>query len=194
MRTKQLAAGIIAAVLAVGLLAGCGSKAENSSSSEAASSSSEAAPETKSEASAGELLPDNSDENSIHKITDPASAFASSVGWGPGTAGTSLKAVIAAADMMSWAEENELAKYSGAAETVLADWYGDLTDAQQANFAEAWPLIKADAASLLTNKSGMLGLISDAGLSADALPGCTLKNWNALKDILDDIVPEVELQ
>ena len=36
----------------------------------------------------------------------------------------------------------------------------------------------------------MTGRFADAGLDADTLPGCTLKNWQALQTVLDDIVPE----
>ena len=36
----------------------------------------------------------------------------------------------------------------------------------------------------------MTDRIADAGLDADTLPGCTLKNWQALQSVLDGIVPE----
>ena len=39
----------------------------------------------------------------------------------------------------------------------------------------------------------MSGRIEDAGLDASTLPGCTLKNWQALQSVLDDCVPAVEL-
>ena len=46
------------------------------------------------------------------------------------------------------------------------------------------------ALDLLSDKDSMTGRIADAGLDADTLPGCTLKNWQALQSVLDDIVPE----
>ena len=47
-----------------------------------------------------------------------------------------------------------------------------------------------DANALLTATSSMTGRIEDSGLDPDALPGCTLKNWQALQTVLDDCVPE----
>ena len=43
------------------------------------------------------------------------------------------------------------------------------------------PLIKDAALDLLSDKDSMTGRITDAGLDADTLPGCTLKNWQALQ-------------
>ncbi len=37
----------------------------------------------------------------------------------------------------------------------------------------------------------MTDLITDAGLDPDTLPGCTLKNWQALQNVLDSCVPAV---
>ena len=51
-------------------------------------------------------------------------------------------------------------------------------------------MIKDAALDLLSDKDSMTGRIADAGLDADTLPGCTLKNWQALQAVLDDIVPE----
>ena len=51
-------------------------------------------------------------------------------------------------------------------------------------------MIEPDALSLLSDKDSMAGRIEDAGLDPDALPGCTLKNWQALQTVLDDCVPE----
>ena len=54
-----------------------------------------------------------------------------------------------------------------------------------------WAMIEPDALSLLSDKESMTGRIEDAGLDPDALPGCTLKNWQALQTVLDDCVPAV---
>ena len=77
-----------------------------------------------------------------------------------------------------------------AIQEAFYSWYDGLTDNQQEGFAEAWPLIKDAALDLLSDKDSMTGRIADAGLDADTLPGCTLKNWQALQSVLDDIVPE----
>ena len=50
--------------------------------------------------------------------------------------------------------------------------------------------MQADAAALLTAKSDMLPRIQDAGLDPNLLPGCTVKNWQALEDVLDSHLPK----
>ena len=77
-----------------------------------------------------------------------------------------------------------------AIQEAFYSWYDGLTDNEQEGFAEAWPLIKDAALDLLSDKDSMTGRIADAGLDADTLPGCTLKNWQALQSVLDGIVPE----
>ena len=77
-----------------------------------------------------------------------------------------------------------------AIQEAFYSWYDGLTDNQQEGFAEAWPMIKDAALDLLSDKDSMTERIADAGLDADTLPGCTLKNWQALQSVLDDIVPE----
>ena len=52
-------------------------------------------------------------------------------------------------------------------------------------------MIEPDALSLLSDKESMTDLITDAGLDPDTLPGCTLKNWQALQSVLDSCVPAV---
>lgn len=181
MSLKRFAALMLCAALALCLLAGCGGAGTDASS--------EAAPSEQAQASASGLLPEE-DENSL-VLTDPSGAFASALGWDGGTAGTSLKAVIAAADMLAWAEDNNLSRQSQtAAKTLLENWYDGLTEIQKEGLAEAWPLIKNDAQLMLTDKDSIAGLIEDAGLKAEKLPGCTQANWEALAALLDEIVPE----
>lgn len=50
---------------------------------------------------------------------------------------------------------------------------------------------RAGRAEPLSDKDSMAGRIEDAGLDPDALPGCTLKNWQALQNVLDSCVPAV---
>ena len=52
-------------------------------------------------------------------------------------------------------------------------------------------MIEPDALSLLSDKESMTDRITDAGLDPDTLPGCTLKNWQALQNVLDSCVPAV---
>ena len=165
----------LAGLLLVGLLAGCGRRSTSAASSVSqAPSSSESQPASsvpaQTEASTPSATPDE-DENSVLTISDPAAAFASCLGWGPGSAGSSLKSVQAAADLLAWAEQNQLSRQGpDLLAGVFGRWYDGLEPLQQENLAEVWPLVQADAAALLTAKSDMLPRIQDAGLD----PTCCL--------------------
>ena len=180
------------------LLAACGGAASSSPATRAAPTSDRATayrnskqPNSPPEANTGELNPGNFDENSVFSITGTENAFAPCLGWGPGVSGCSLKSVIAAASLLHWAEDARMSSRSPEAiQDAFYSWYDGLTDNQQEGFAEAWPLVKDAALDLLSDKDSMTGRIADAGLDADTLPGCTLKNWQALQAVLDDIVPE----
>lgn len=203
MRSKYirpLALLLCAAMLGC-LLAACNGSADSSPASSAAPASDSASasgsselPSSTTEANTGELNPGNPgnfDENSVFSITGTENAFAPCLGWGPGVSGCSLKSVIAAASLLQWAEGARMSSRSPEAiQDAFYSWYDGLTDNQQEGFAEAWPLVKDAALDLLSDKDSMTGRIADAGLDADTLPGCTLKNWQALQSVLDDIVPE----
>lgn len=203
MRSKyirSLALLLCAAMLGC-LLAACGGTADSSPASSAAPASDSASasgsselPSSTTEANTGELNPGNPgnfDENSVFSITGTENAFAPCLGWGPGVSGCSLKSVIAAASLLHWAEDARMSSRSPEAiQDAFYSWYDGLTDNEQEGFAEAWPLVKDAALDLLSDKDSMTGRITDAGLDADTLPGCTLKNWQALQSVLDDIVPE----
>ena len=167
---RSLALLLCAALLGC-LLAACGGSASSPASSAAPASDSASAsgsselPSSTTEANTGELNPGNFDENSVFSITGTSNAFAPCLGWGPGVSGCSLKSVIAAASLLHWAEDARMSSRSPEA-------------------------IQEAALDLLSDKDSMTGRIADAGLDADTLPGCTLKNWQALQSVLDDIVPE----
>lgn len=197
---RPLALLLCAALLGC-LLAACNGSADSSPASSAAPASDSASasgsselPSSTTEANTGELNPGNPgnfDENSVFSITGTENAFAPCLGWGPGVSGCSLKSVIAAASLLQWAEDARMSTRSPEAiQDAFYSWYDGLTDNQQEGFAEAWPLIKDAALDLLSDKDSMTDRIADAGLDADTLPGCTLKNWQALQTVLDGIVPE----
>ncbi|MGN0706747.1 MAG: hypothetical protein ACI4JC_01955 [Faecalibacterium sp.] len=201
MDRTRFASAALCALLTVCLLTGCGgtsassSQAAPSSSAASAPASSLVIPDSKSQADAPEHQPGDGDfeENAAFAISGVSAAFEPCLGWGPGTAGTSLKSVNAAASLLQWAEMNQLDRRTpDQIEQAILPWYDALGEGQKLGFAEAWPLIRADAEILLTDKNSISGLIEDAGLSAADLPGCSEKNWNALKDVLDDILPETQ--
>lgn len=193
---------LLCAALACSILAGCGGSGTSSASGSEASSS---APASDSAAASGEALPDSTteantsglnpadfDENSIFSITGTSAAFEPCLGWGPGVSGCSLKSVIAAASLLQWAESARLASRTpDAIQDAFYSWYDSLDSDDQESFAEAWTMIEPDALSLLSDKESMTGRIEDAGLDPSTLPGCTLKNWQALQSVLDDCVPAV---
>ena len=193
---------VLCAAIACSVLAGCGTGTSSSSGSSEASSSASA---SNSASASGEELPDSTtradtsglnpgdfDENSIFSITGTSAAFEPCLGWGPGVSGCSLKSVIAAASLLHWAESARLASRTPeAVQDAFYNWYDTLDADEQENFAEAWTMIEPDALSLLSDKESMTGRIEDAGLDPDTLPGCTLKNWQALQSVLDDCVPAV---
>ena len=199
MRSKYIRflALLLCAALLGCLLAACGGSADSSPASSAAPASDSASasgsselPSSTTEANTGELNPGNFDENSVFSITGTENAFAPCLGWGPGVSGCSLKSVIAAASLLQWAEGARMSSRSPEAiQDAFYSWYDGLTDNEQEGFAEAWPLIKDAALDLLSDKDSMTARIADAGLDADTLPGCTLKNWQALQTVLDGIVP-----
>ena len=188
---------LVCAALLCGVLAGCSTTSNDASSaaspaSSAAASSSESIPSSTTQANTGKLNPTlDEDENSIFSINNTKEAFAPCLGWGPGVSGCSLKSVIAASSLLSWAENGNLAMRStDAIQDAYTTWFNDLSADYQASFADAWPLIKEDANTLLTDKASMEGRISDAGLNAKKLPGCSKENWNALQKVVDALVPQ----
>ena len=186
----------LCAVLLCSLFTACSgtssSSEQPSSAASAASDSASASASTSDSANTGSLNPGNFDENSAFSITGTTDAFAPCLGWGPGVSGCSLKSVIAAASLLQWAESTHLSSRTPEAiQDAFYDWYDSLSAADQENFAEAWTMIEPDALSLLSDKESMTDLITDAGLDPDTLPGCTLKNWQALQNVLDSCVPAV---
>ena len=197
MIQKRFVSLLLCAALVLCLLAGCDTAASGSTgsasapASSSASASSENIPSTTNEANTSGLRP-NFDENSLFSITGTSDAFEPCLGWGPGVSGCSLKSVIAAASLLQWAESAHLSSRTPEAiQDAFYDWYDSLSSADQENFAEAWTMIEPDALSLLSDKESMTDRITDAGLDPDTLPGCTLKNWQALQNVLDSCVPAV---
>ena len=128
-------------------------------------------------------------ENSWNGLSDPTSAFSGCLGWGPGTAGSSLKSAAAAASMMEWADANGLAGRSGSSvRDCLAGWYDALDTFDQENVAECWPLIQQSAQRILDDPEGAAAELSDAGVQE--VPACSQEDWSALAGALNAIVPE----
>ena len=199
MTQKRILSLLVSAALLCGLLAGCSdtsddaSHASSSASSPSSSSaSSESAPSSTVQADTSGLFNKDFDENSLFSVDGTAAAFAPSLGWGPGVSGCSLKSVQAAATLLVWADEANLsARTDAAIEDAYTQWYDNLSDIEQEGFAEAWPMIKEDAAALLEDKDAMAGRLDDVGLEADKLT-FSEKDWNVLEEVVDPLVPEAK--
>lgn len=199
MTQKRILSLLVSAALLCGLLVGCSdtsddaSHASSSASSLSSSSaSSESAPSSTVQADTSGLFNKDFDENSLFSVDGTAAAFAPSLGWGPGVSGCSLKSVQAAATLLVWADEANLsARTDAAIEDAYTQWYDNLSDLEQEGFAEAWPMIKEDAAALLEDKDAMAGRLDDVGLEADKLT-FSEKDWNALEEVVDPLVPEAK--
>ena len=199
MTQNRILSLLVSAALLCGLLVGCSdtsddaSHASSSASSPSSSSaSSESAPSSTVQADTSGLFNKDFDENSLFSVDGTAAAFAPSLGWGPGVSGCSLKSVQAAATLLVWADEANLsARTDAAIEDAYTQWYDNLSDIEQEGFAEAWPMIKEDAAALLEDKDAMAGRLDDVGLEADKLT-FSEKDWNALEEVVDPLVPEAK--
>lgn len=199
MTQKRILSLLVSAALLCGLLVGCSdtsddaSHASSSASSPSSSSaSSESAPSSTVQADTSGLFNKDFDENSLFSVDGTAAAFAPSLGWGPGVSGCSLKSVQAAATLLVWADEANLsARTDAAIEDAYTQWYDNLSGIEQEGFAEAWPMIKEDAAALLEDKDAMAGRLDDVGLEADKLT-FSEKDWNALEEVVDPLVPEAK--
>ena len=197
LRYARILSLLLCAALACSILAGCsGSTASSSEAPSSASSSASSAasgedlPDSTTRADTSGLNPGDFDENSIFSITGTSAAFEPCLGWGPGVSGCSLKSVIAAASLLKWADGcNMSIQPVSDIKDAYTQWFDSLSADDQQSFADAWPLIKADAETLLTDKDSMTGRIEDAGLDAKELPGCSEENWKALADVIDVLVP-----
>ena len=193
IRNRILSLLVCAALLAC-LLAGCstssGTNGGEAASSSSSAASSESIPSSTTQANTGKLTPNlDESDNSIFSPASTQDAFAPCLGWGPGVSGCSLKSVIAADSLLSWAENGNLAmQTTDVIEDAYTEWYDSLSTDEQDSFADAWPLIKEDANALLTDTSSMTGRIEDAGLNAKELPDCSEENWQALQDVIGALV------
>ena len=198
MIRKRILSLLVCAALLCGVLAGCSTSSGSTAgpaeklytASSSSASASESIPSSTVTADTGKVGPLDAGENSLFSLSDPDDAFAPCLGWGPGVSGCSLKSVIAAASLLKWADGcNMSIQPVSDIKDAYTQWFDSLSADDQQSFADAWPLIMADAVTLLTDTDSMTGRIEDAGLDAKELPGCSEENWKALADVIDVLVP-----
>ena len=192
MKYTRLFSLLLAAVLSVSLLAGCASGSSSADSAAgSAGAASQSVPSSTAQANAGGLRP-SFDENALLNTADTAAAFEPCLGWGPGVSGCSLKSVLAAASLMSWADEARMSDRTAATiEDAFDQWYNALDSLDKDSFAEAWPMIKEAAHDILTDPDSIKGRVEDAGLDPADLADLSEDDWNALRDVVDAKTPEV---
>ena len=108
--------------------------------------------------------------------------------WGPGTAGSSLKCVAAAVDLMNWAGANQPQNAPEELSALLADWKAGLDEQALANAQETWPEVSAQAEDLLTMPQLAKDLCEDAGVTLDGT--CGEETLMALADALNAVLGE----
>lgn len=104
------------------------------------------------------------------------------LGWGPGTAGSSLHSVVAAAALLDWATDNELTSRSaGLTAEAFASWYDQLDDLDRDTFSETWPLVCDDADALLEAPESMAERMESAGVDPARAADWDAMDWVVLR-------------
>jgi len=152
---KKYAAIAMAAVLTLALAA-CGGETASSEAATSEPVTSESASES---VSASESMTSSSTSSkdamaSFSTVLDGIKNYES------GTAGSSLKAVVAAAGLMDWAEDNDFT--ADDVKKAVTDYTENLSDEEKAAFAENAKEIVATAENLLTSSEAK-DLFSEAG-------------------------------
>jgi hypothetical protein len=176
-------ARLLCVAVVLGMLAGCSAAASPSSSVEAAVTPSQA------EVQPTEAPSDSTNNIALPPLSLPNEALDLCLGWGPGTAGSTLHSISAAAALLDWATENELSarSYDEIVE-CLHNWYSSLSSFDQETFEETWPLVCDDANALLTDPTALSGTLESAGLSVASVAYASEDDWNTLLNVLDSAV------
>ena len=180
LKIKTKAAALLAAAV---LLAGCSQGAASASSP----ASAEATPAPTATAAptappAETPAPAQLDGEALTQALDGL------LSWGPGTAGSCLKCVAAAVDLMNWAGANQPQNAPEELSALLADWKAGLDEQALANAQETWPEVSAQAEDLLTMPQLAKDLCEDAGVTLDGT--CGEETLMALADALNAVLGE----
>lgn len=171
-------ARVLCITAAFSLLAGCAA-ASPSDSSKASISGALTQPDNSSvlvlDGSSVSAEENDLQQDALHE------ALNACLGWGPGSAGSSLHAVSAAAALLDWASANGLA---GRTDSFAADaftaWYEGLDDFGQDTFSETWPLVCEEADALLEGADGTDELLESAGADPSQAGSWDAADWDAL--------------
>lgn len=189
MRICKLAALLAAAALSVGMLTAC-SKSDASSMMPSPTPMSQATDEAADtpETAPATATPEQADMGYTEAgLTRVLGGF---VTYEAGSAGGSLKAAIAAADVVRYT-----AQYGkGHEEEIRTDamnWKNGLDADQQALLEENWPDICYTAKSITEDPEKTKGMLADAGVMED-FSGVDLETAASCVDVLDEVLGKAE--
>ena len=144
------------------LLAGCGASA--SSLSQTASSQ---APASSAPAPTATPAPTETPDPTPAPASDGLEELLSGMlGFGPGTAGSSLSSMGRAADLLNWSAAHAEADEEQLTTWVTA-WYGSCTREERENLSESWPMVRDAAQALIQDPATNAPILEDAGASLD---------------------------
>ena len=142
------------------LLAGCGASASSLSepaSSAPASSVSSSQPQEPTATPAPTETPAPSSDGLEEMLSGM-------LGFGPGTAGSSLSGMARAADLLNWSAAHTQVDEEQLTVWVTA-WYGSRTQEERENLAESWPMVRDSAQALIQDPAANAPVLEDAGAS-----------------------------
>lgn len=162
---KQISLLLCAALL---LLAACSAPAAQTGASPSPPSAPPAATQepVASEPAASEPAQPAAGVPESDTLQDPeglTAALDECVAFGQGEAGGSLKAAIAAARLLNWAEANAQDSSVDAIQAHLTGWMDGLDEELRARFWENWPSVQFMADAMIQDLESQLPLLGDAG-------------------------------
>ena len=109
------------------------------------------------------------------------------LGFGPGTAGSSLSSAGQAAALLNWCAAHPDADTEALSGRVTA-WLDGLADFEKENIAESWPMVLGSARYILEDPEAAAPLLEDAGAELDpAQPDS--ESFEAVAGVLNDTCP-----
>lgn len=158
---RSLALGL-ALCLSLSLLAGCGQGDTSNDPATGGEDTSAIAPAGE----AGQVQQPGGETTSALPKETLVAALDACVSYEEGTAGCSLKATQAAADLVACAKDLKETDLQAVA-VAAKEWYDALPADRQQVFQENWPAIETDARSLARDPASMLDALDEAGVDTD---------------------------
>ena len=169
---KKLGGLTLALALCAGLLAGCGNAADKAA--DTAAEEVQETQEVQEAAGTGEEAQEAETETAQEDASDfDAAALTEALNdvcsVGPGAAGSELRAVKAAGELVNFAALNWNDEDAEAIGDAVAAWFEDLEEEEKEEFQLGREMVEgqAEAIAATPTSTDLLGLMSDAGLEYD---------------------------